>query len=134
LESQFLKVFGVTVTVEGTDSIVPGSTYIYASNHASMFDIPAVLAGLPDDIVERISRQVEADRDEILGFLSQLVGFRTPSQDPEDVYFPTEIQTCHAFLGDTLGGMGFDLETWLARPMSFPRWIKKSVTLAPKRT
>ena len=78
------------------------------------------MAGLPDDIVERVSRQVEADRDEILGFLSQLVGFRTPSQDPEDAYFPTEIQTCHAFLGDTLGSMGFDLETWLARPMSFP--------------
>ncbi len=45
-----LAVFGVSVTVEGTESIVPGGTYIYVANHASMFDIPAVLAGIPDAI------------------------------------------------------------------------------------
>ena len=45
-----LRVFGITVAVEGAEAISPGSTYIYVSNHASMFDIPAVLAGIPDDI------------------------------------------------------------------------------------
>jgi len=45
-----LKVFGVSVSVEGSDHIVPNSAYIYVANHASMFDIPAVLAGIPDDI------------------------------------------------------------------------------------
>ncbi len=45
-----LRIFGITVTLDGADRIVPGTTYIYVSNHASMFDIPAVLAGIPDDI------------------------------------------------------------------------------------
>ena len=45
-----LTIFGITVSVEGADRIAKDGTYIYVSNHASMFDIPAVLAGIPDDI------------------------------------------------------------------------------------
>jgi acetylornithine deacetylase len=74
---------------------------------------------LPDEVVQRVSQQVETAGAEILGFLSQLVSFRTASQDPKDQYFPTEIQKCHRFMGDALKNMGFSLESWLARPMSF---------------
>ncbi len=41
---------GVTVTVRGIDLIRPGRNYVYVSNHASMFDIPIIVASIPDQI------------------------------------------------------------------------------------
>ncbi|HTP13305.1 MAG TPA: lysophospholipid acyltransferase family protein [Bacteroidota bacterium] len=45
-----LRIFGVRVHVSGLENLEPGRTYVYVSNHASMFDIPAVIAGIPDEI------------------------------------------------------------------------------------
>jgi len=45
-----LFVCGVSVKVRGLENIDPSRNYIYVSNHASMFDIPAILAGIPDQI------------------------------------------------------------------------------------
>lgn len=45
-----LFVCGVKVRVTGLDRIDPSRNYVYVSNHASMFDIPAILAGIPDQI------------------------------------------------------------------------------------
>jgi len=45
-----LRIFGVRVHVAGMDNLEPGKTYVYVSNHASMFDIPAVIASIPDQI------------------------------------------------------------------------------------
>lgn len=45
-----LKTFGVRLHVKGLENIDLSKHYIYVSNHASMFDIPAVLAGIPNDI------------------------------------------------------------------------------------
>jgi 1-acyl-sn-glycerol-3-phosphate acyltransferase len=45
-----LFVCGVKVRVAGLERIDPSRNYIYVSNHASMFDIPAILAGIPDQI------------------------------------------------------------------------------------
>lgn len=45
-----LKMFGIEVFVEGLEHLDASKHYIYISNHASMFDIPAVLAGIPDQI------------------------------------------------------------------------------------
>jgi 1-acyl-sn-glycerol-3-phosphate acyltransferase len=45
-----LFVCGVNVRVFGLERIDPSRNYIYVSNHASMFDIPAILAGIPDQI------------------------------------------------------------------------------------
>lgn len=45
-----LFVCGVRVRVAGLERIDPSRNYIYVSNHASMFDIPAILAGIPDQI------------------------------------------------------------------------------------
>ena len=74
---------------------------------------------LPKEITQRVSQQVKAASGEILGFLTRLVNFRTASQDPKDQYFPAEIRACQTFLGDSLKAMGFSLDSWLARPMSF---------------
>ncbi len=45
-----LAICGVTTTVRGVEHLVPGQGYVYVSNHASMFDIPAVIAAIPDQI------------------------------------------------------------------------------------
>ena len=38
---------GVRVTVEGLDRITPGTTYVFVSNHQSIYDTPVVFASLP---------------------------------------------------------------------------------------
>jgi 1-acyl-sn-glycerol-3-phosphate acyltransferase len=45
-----LWVSGVKVESVGTENIGKNQSYIYVSNHASRFDIPAVIAGIPDQI------------------------------------------------------------------------------------
>jgi 1-acyl-sn-glycerol-3-phosphate acyltransferase len=45
-----LWMFGIKVRTRGTDLLDPLKHYIYVSNHASAFDIPAVVVGIPDDI------------------------------------------------------------------------------------
>jgi 1-acyl-sn-glycerol-3-phosphate acyltransferase len=42
-----LKTTGVVVTVEGLDRVKPGGTYIFISNHQSIYDIPVIFATLP---------------------------------------------------------------------------------------
>ena len=45
-----LRIFGVVVHVKGLENLEKGKTYIYVSNHASMFDIPAVIGNVPDEV------------------------------------------------------------------------------------
>lgn len=45
-----LWIFGIKVTVRGLEHLGSNRHFIYVSNHASMFDIPAVLVGIPDEI------------------------------------------------------------------------------------
>jgi 1-acyl-sn-glycerol-3-phosphate acyltransferase len=42
--------FRVKVSVAGLDNIRKSERYVYVSNHASLFDIPAVLTSIPDEI------------------------------------------------------------------------------------
>ena len=42
-----LKTTGVRVRVEGLDRIEPGKTYVFVSNHQSIYDTPVVFASLP---------------------------------------------------------------------------------------
>jgi 1-acyl-sn-glycerol-3-phosphate acyltransferase len=42
-----LKTTGVRVTVEGLERITPGTTYVFVSNHQSIYDIPVIFASLP---------------------------------------------------------------------------------------
>ena len=41
---------GVRVRVSGLDRVDFSKNYVYVSNHASMLDIPVILAGIPDQI------------------------------------------------------------------------------------
>jgi 1-acyl-sn-glycerol-3-phosphate acyltransferase len=45
-----LRICGVRVQVKGLQQLQPGRNYVYVSNHASMFDIPVILASIPDQI------------------------------------------------------------------------------------
>ena len=42
-----LKTTGVRVRVEGLERIAPGTTYVFVSNHQSIYDTPVVFASLP---------------------------------------------------------------------------------------
>jgi len=42
-----LKTTGVRVRVEGLDRITPRTTYVFVSNHQSIYDIPVIFASLP---------------------------------------------------------------------------------------
>jgi 1-acyl-sn-glycerol-3-phosphate acyltransferase len=61
-----LKTTGVRVTVEGLDRIVPGTTYIFVSNHQSIYDIPVIFASL--DFQLRIIAKASLARFPVLGW------------------------------------------------------------------
>lgn len=61
-----LRWSGVNVNVSGAEHLVPGERYVYASNHASMFDIPVILACVPDNV--RIMYKKELERVPIFGW------------------------------------------------------------------
>ena len=45
--SLILRTTGVRVTLEGLERLVPGRTYVFVSNHQSIYDIPILFASLP---------------------------------------------------------------------------------------
>ena len=45
-----LKICGVTLVVKGLEHLDRSRNYIFVSNHASMFDISSVIAGIPFEI------------------------------------------------------------------------------------
>jgi 1-acyl-sn-glycerol-3-phosphate acyltransferase len=61
-----LKTTGVRVTVEGLDRIVPGTTYVFVSNHQSIYDTPVVFASLPYQL--RIIAKESLARFPVLGW------------------------------------------------------------------
>lgn len=61
-----LRTTGVNVTVEGLDRIVPGTTYIFVSNHQSIYDIPVIFASL--DFQLRIIAKASLARFPVLGW------------------------------------------------------------------
>lgn len=52
-----LWIYGIRVTVKGLEHVGRHSV-IYATNHASWFDIPATVAGIPDDIRIMLKREL----------------------------------------------------------------------------
>ena len=61
-----LFICGVEVHVTGRDNLDRSKTYVYVSNHASLFDIPAIIAGVPDQI--RIVYKRELERIPLFGW------------------------------------------------------------------
>jgi 1-acyl-sn-glycerol-3-phosphate acyltransferase len=61
-----LKTTGVRVTVEGLDRIAPDTTYVFVSNHQSIYDTPIVFASLPYQL--RIIAKESLARFPVLGW------------------------------------------------------------------
>jgi 1-acyl-sn-glycerol-3-phosphate acyltransferase len=61
-----LKTTGVRVTIEGLDRIVAGKTYVFVSNHQSIYDTPVVFASLPYQL--RIIAKESLSRFPVLGW------------------------------------------------------------------
>lgn len=56
---QVLRMCSVTVCLKGGENLEPGEHYVFVSNHASAFDIPAVLASIPGDVAIVYKRELE---------------------------------------------------------------------------
>ena len=61
-----LRTTGVRVTVEGLEQITPGTTYVFVSNHQSIYDTPVVFASLPYQL--RIIAKESLARFPVLGW------------------------------------------------------------------
>jgi 1-acyl-sn-glycerol-3-phosphate acyltransferase len=55
-----LMICGLRVTVKGQEKLDFGTTYVYVSNHASLLDIPVVVARIPDQIRIVYKKELEA--------------------------------------------------------------------------
>ncbi len=82
-----LRLSGIRLQVEGVHNIVPGKRYVYVANHSSLFDIPIVFAGIPDNV--RIMYKRELERIPVFGWclnLSPLISVnRSRHRDAADV-------------------------------------------------
>jgi 1-acyl-sn-glycerol-3-phosphate acyltransferase len=61
-----LKTTGVRVTIEGLERIVPGTTYVFVSNHQSIYDTPVIFASVPAQL--RIIAKESLARFPVLGW------------------------------------------------------------------
>jgi 1-acyl-sn-glycerol-3-phosphate acyltransferase len=61
-----LRTTGVRVSVEGLDRIPPGTSYVFVSNHQSIYDTPVVFASLPYQL--RIIAKESLARFPVLGW------------------------------------------------------------------
>lgn len=68
-----LSISGVRVEVQGIENISSGCHYLYVGNHASYFDIPAVVAGIPDNV--RFVYKKELNKVPIFGWGMKLTGY-----------------------------------------------------------
>lgn len=69
-----LKTTGVRVRVHGLERIVPGRTYVFVSNHQSIYDIPVIFASLPFQL--RIIAKESLGRFPFLGWHLRRAGHR----------------------------------------------------------
>jgi len=61
-----LAVCGIRVEVQGAERINPSQNYVFVANHASLFDIPAVVVGIPSDV--RLIYKKELERIPFIGW------------------------------------------------------------------
>jgi 1-acyl-sn-glycerol-3-phosphate acyltransferase len=61
-----LRTTGVRVTVEGLERLVPGTTYVFVSNHQSIYDTPVIFSSLPYQL--RIIAKQSLARFPVLGW------------------------------------------------------------------
>jgi 1-acyl-sn-glycerol-3-phosphate acyltransferase len=57
---------GIQVRIRGIEKVTPDRHYVYVANHASMFDIPSIIAAVPDQI--RIVYKKELEKIPLFGW------------------------------------------------------------------
>jgi 1-acyl-sn-glycerol-3-phosphate acyltransferase len=67
-----LRTTGVRVTVRGAEGLDPGRSYVFASNHQSIYDIPIVFTSIPVQL--RIVAKASLGRFPFLGWHLQRTG------------------------------------------------------------
>jgi 1-acyl-sn-glycerol-3-phosphate acyltransferase len=72
-----LALSGVRVTVIGLEAIDFSRNYIYVANHASYYDIPSVMTGIPDRFI-RIMYKKELQKIPIFGWAMKWTRFYIP--------------------------------------------------------
>ena len=72
-----LKTTGVRVAVEGLERVTSGTTYVFVSNHQSIYDIPVLFASLPFQL--RIIAKESLARFPVLGWHLRRGGHRSDS-------------------------------------------------------
>jgi 1-acyl-sn-glycerol-3-phosphate acyltransferase len=115
-----LATTGVRVKVTGLERLTPGRTYVFASNHQSIYDIPVIFASLPYQL--RIIAKDSLGRFPVLGWhLSRtghlLVNRRKadprgvfewasalPSKGASLIVFPEGTRSADGFVGRFKGG------------------------------
>lgn len=82
-----LKLAGVRVHTVGVEHLVQTQRYVYAANHASLFDIPVMLVGIPDNI--RIMYKRELQKIPVFGWCLKMSPYiavdRERSREASDV-------------------------------------------------
>ncbi len=68
-----LRMCGIRVTLSGRDQLDPTARYIYVANHSSLFDIPVILASVPDNV--RIMYKRELERIPVFGWALKISPF-----------------------------------------------------------
>src|SRR6516164_8127611 len=68
------------------------------------------------DRISGLVDAVEASKDGLWRFLSDLIAFRTESQAKGASHFPQEVRRCIAFIDQFLARLGFNIETWDVGP------------------
>lgn len=68
-----LRMCGIRVALVGRDELEPSARYIYVANHASLFDIPVILASVPDNV--RIMYKRELERIPVFGWALKISPF-----------------------------------------------------------
>ena len=68
-----LKLSGVKVSIGGAENIKAGGRYVYTANHSSLFDIPILIAHVPDNI--RIMYKKELEKVPVWGWALKLSPF-----------------------------------------------------------
>ena len=79
----------------------------------------AMLQSPPQSITTRVNAHIDDNADQIIEMLRTLLAFRTPSQDPSDTQFETDIRRCHKYLEATFAAWGLEQQSWLSTPMTF---------------
>lgn len=144
-----LRLAGIRVQLSGSEHVQPGQRYIYVANHASLFDIPVLLATVPDNIRIMYKRElasipvfgwglrmspfIAVDRDNSREAAAQIEqAVQSMRSGSSVVVFPEGTRSADGSVGDFKRG-AFTLAARAGRPL-VPVALVGTATVMPART